>query len=217
MRNVLKKNMNRSNTKIEGKLKGFNNTYTNFIPEIQEWFDDRIKLGKTKQVKKQKGSFYNERSRSTARKKEMVEQVILPSLFNLTVFFENIQKDKGMRKLFLKDFTKIVGMTGMEEIKESKSMSDVLDDFKYEENNFSKLIIAMIKSIEPNFELKLDVKILYAFLYQLQDITGRTASIHMISQYGTESKFSEDSTNTFLKSIDLLAAMSTGYKDNVES
>ena len=217
MRNVLKKNMKRLNTKIERKLRGFNDTHTNFIPEIQEWFDDRIKLGKTKQVKKQKSSFYKERSRSTARKKEMVEQVILPSLFNLIVFFENIQKDQDMKKLFLKDFTKIVGMAGMEKIKESKSMSDQLDSFRYKKNNFSKLVLAMINSIEPNFEQKVDEKILYAFLYQLQDITGRTASVHMISQYGTKSKFSEDSTNTFLKSIDLLAAMSTGYKDNVES
>jgi len=217
MKNVLKKSMSGTNTKIERELRGFNDIHTNFIPEIEEWFYNRINLEKTKREKKQTPSFYKERSRLTARKKDMVEQVILPSLFNLIVFFENVQKDKDMKKLFLKDFTKIVGMAGMEEIKESKSLSDLLDNFSYKENNFSRLIIAMINSIESDFEVKLDEKILYAFLYQLQDITGRTASIHMTSQYGTKSKFSEDSTNTFLKSIDLLAAMSIGYNDNFES
>lgn len=146
----------------------------------------------------------------------MLDNIVYPSLLNLIVFFECIQKDYNMKKLFQKDFIKLVGMNRMNDIKKTKSLSDKIDSFKYKNNNFSRLVLAMINSVEPKSgQTNLDDKILYAFLYQLQDIVGRTASISMTERFGTKSIFSDDVKNTFFKSIDLLAAMSIDYDDKL--
>lgn len=191
-----------------------NSNHTYLVPEIKEWFDTRVKLENSRKKGKQTTSFSNRIKISGAEKQRMLDNTIYPSLFNLIVFFECIQKDHNMKKLFQKDFIKLVGMNRMNDIKKTKSSSDKIDSFRYKNNNFSRLVLAMINSVEPKFgQTNLDDKILYAFLYQLQDIIGRTASTSMIERFGTKSYFSDDVKNTFFKSIDLLAAMSIDYDD----
>lgn len=191
--------------------------YINFIPEIKEWFDNRIKLEGSRKKGRQTTAFTNKIKSSGAEKQRMLDNIIYPSLFNLIAFFKCIQNDHHMKKLFQKDFIKLVGMNEMRNIKAIKSKREQLHSFRYKGNNFSGLVLAMANSVEPKLGQKnLDVKILYAFLYQVQDIIGRIASISMEKKYGTESFFSIDAKNTFLKSIDLLAGLAIDYDDKLD-
>lgn len=202
---------------IEAKNIPTNTTYTNFVPEIKDWFNTRISLEKSRRKGKQTTSHNKERNHSGAKKQRMLENIIFPSLFNLITFFECIENDYRMKKLFQKDFVRFIGMDGIQQIKKAKSTPDELNVFKYKRNNFSRLLLAMINSLDPNLKpVKLDEKIFYAFLYQLQDIIGRTASISLKQKFGIESNFSNDAKNTFFKSIDLLAAMSVNYDDKLQ-
>ncbi|MBI1828727.1 MAG: hypothetical protein HY223_05160 [Thaumarchaeota archaeon] len=97
-------------------------------------------------LRKVDGISKNNKDVYSSQKSEMLDDIIFPSLANLMYFFNKLEKDPNLRKVFHKDVIELVGMKRTENIYEQLRVTESISSTKFIQNNFLRLLSDILSS-----------------------------------------------------------------------
>ncbi len=168
---------------------------TKYIPpdeKLVEWFEERLRLEDEKKSKEKAGGksttrLYKEMKSSSARKSNILDLIVFPSMANLVYFFGRIHENPQLNKLFEKDITELLDPTFVEEdIHNFETEHDTSADV-FRSNAFARLVLTALKIPDEKIYFNgsgpiTDFRI--ALLYQLQSIVRDLVQDVVIRDYG---------------------------------
>ena len=163
--------------------------------------------------KKLPNSFDKKIKESSARKSEILDKIIFPSMANLIYFFECVNATPKMKELFEKD---IITLLDLRKVKDSAEGADRGMEpwvHTFEENNFARLIYNIV-SLDKEWEDKIDFRV--AVLYQLQLIINAKVERLMKNEFGSEGQITKSSKEDFDNVVGWLAMMAKSIPDDLE-
>lgn len=180
----------------------------NLEQERNEFYKSKKNAGK-----KLSNAFGRKIKESSARKSQILDEVIFPSMANLIYFFECVNATPKMKELFEKD---IINLLDLRKVKDSVNLvneGSVPWVHTFEENNFARLIYN-IMSFDTEWKDKIDFRV--AVLYQLQLIINAKVEHLMKNEFGSEGQIAKSSKVDFDNVVGWLAMMAKSIPDNLE-
>jgi len=196
--------------------------YTSPNSSLVKWFkkrftleEERSEFEKThaKAGKKLSKKFYKKSNESSARKSDILDKIIFPSMVNLIYFFECVNATPKMKELFEKD---IITLLDLRKVKDSAEGADRGMEpwvHTFEKNNFARLIYNIV-SLDKEWEDKIDFRV--AVLYQLQLIINAKVERLMKNEFGSEGQIAKSSKEDFDNVVGWLAMMAKSIPDDLE-
>ncbi len=198
---------------IMTNAKSESSKYTNPDEKLVAWLQKRLKLeDEIRDMNEEKdagktivNSIYSRKKESNARKSDILDQIIFPSMANLIYFFETLEKNSEVKKSFEKPLIDLLNpQFTAEHVRKGEIGMPGSTLHMFRNNNLKRLVSNMISiDYEKNDEILRDFRI--ALLYQLQLITYDAVKEIFKKEYGVFGQITKSVKEDFEKTIGWLA------------
>lgn len=211
-------------TKITHKASSKETKYYKPDEALVRWFSERLEFEKERkqlQSRKKAGgklpnSFQKKLNNSSARKADILSDIVFPSMANLIYFFEAITMSPQLDKIFEKDLIDLLDPRSTKKAAEWRSESSTPQtSFIFRRNNFARLISAIVMvdrfMLEDGKPVK-DFRI--SLLYQMMSIINDKMRAFFESEYGYVNQITKSALTNFQDILGWLALAASVTDDN---
>lgn len=210
-------------TDITHEGKNLNPKYFHPDEDLVNWFKERLKLIQKKkefQLKKDAGeklpnSFYKKMKASGARKTEILDKIVFPSMANLIYFFEAITISPSLQNLFEKDIKNLLDPRFTKDFAKSSGSSLVTASHQFRKNSMARLISNAL-SLKTEKKEKMFKSFKIALLFQLQSIIRDNVEMLLQEEYTSESQITKSASEDFDNTIGWLAFLARSLSDDID-
>ncbi len=191
--------------------------------ELVEWVQKRILLEqKRREYEKRKSKknlpkdFQNELKSSGARKSEILNNKIFPSMANLIFFFEALMVSSSLRHLLHKDIIKLL------DPRKSKSMAEVgqtgmnFQGVAFRNSNLARLVRTALSLEIPKAKERSMPDFRIGILFQLQTIIRDEIYRYLTHVYGFSSQITKSVTENLDNSVGWLGMITLSLPEGDE-
>lgn len=210
-------------TNITYKEKNLNPKYFHPDEGLVNWFKERLELLEEKEefeLKKDAGekllnSFYKKMKASGARKTEILDKIIFPSMANLIYFFETITTSHSLQNLFEKDIKNLLDPRFTKDFAKSSDSSLVPASHQFRKNSMARLISNAL-SLKTEKKGKMFKSFKIALLFQLQSIIRDNVEMLFQEEYTSKSQITKSASKDFDNTIGWLAFLARSLSDDID-
>lgn len=161
--------------------------------DLVNWFYERLELEKERKQFQSKGkgklpnSLQRRLNSSAARKGDLLDKIIFPSLTNLIYLFEGIAMSSNLNKLFEKDLVDLLDPRYTKKSADEKIKGlGMQSSYVFKGNNLARLIAAIVRvdSLMIQEDKKPAKDFRFALMYQLMSIIHDKMGNFFTDEYG---------------------------------
>lgn len=198
--------------------------YYNPDSSLTSWFQKRYELEKKKrdfEENKTEGdklpnSFYKELKESAARKFEILDKIVFPSMANLVYFLEALEISPTLKNLFEKDLIKLLDPRFVKDDAKTRDMGMNSSSYVFRWNNLARLVskAVSINNVRRRGDTIKDFRV--ALLYQLQSIINDEVSHILERNYGFSGQITKSAMKDFGNTLGWFALLAKSVSEEAD-
>lgn len=215
----------KKDTKFTHKAEKLDQIYYNPDQRLVDWFRKRLVLEQEKRQfkdpkkrgQKPSNKFHKNMKESGARKVEVLDKVVFPSMANLMYFFEAIEMNSELKYLFDKDVKKLLDTRFSHRAAHSVSDMRFQSYWQFRDNNLYRLLSYVLSLDFGEKEQKIDTKnFRIALLYQIQCLILDIMDGILQKEYGFFTQISKSALEDYRRAAGWLAFITQSIPDEKE-
>lgn len=212
----------KKDTKITHIAENSDQIYYNPDQRLVDWFRKRLELEQEKRQfkdpkkrgQKPSNKFHKNMKESAARKVDVLDKIVFPSMANLMYFFEAIEISPDLKRLFEKDVKKLLDPKDTHRAAHSVSDMRFQSHWEFRDNNLYRLLENALSLDFGEKGIKIDTKnFRIALLYQLQCLILDSMDRLLQEEYGFFTQISQSALEDYRKAVGWLAFITKSTPD----